>query len=130
MGRKSELESTSRNPAEKFLEWSSTSKCFQYYDKSQEKKVNVNLPFSFLYLAERTTVKGFNEPNNTGIYSNEVKYLTEELNVKNFKGLGIAKGIWNEISSDVDKAGGKFAKSVYCMTKQGTLINIALYGPQ
>lgn len=128
MGRKSEVESTNNNPASKFLEWSSTEKCFKYWDKEAEKNELIKLPFSFLYLAERTTVKGFDEKANTGIYSNEVKFLSEELTVKNFKGSEIAKGVWNDISSTVDSAGGRFAKSIYSMTKKGTLINICLYG--
>jgi len=128
MGRKSEFETESKNPAEKFLTWSSTNKCLSYYDKKKSKEVFIKLPFSFLTLAERTTVKGFDKKNNIGIYSNEVKYLNENLKVKNFKSRNIAEGIWNDISSDVDKAGGKFAKSIYAMTKKGSLINICFFG--
>jgi len=128
MGRKSEFETESKNPAEKFLTWSSTNKCLSYYDKKNSKEVFIKLPFSFLTLAERTTVKGFDKKNNIGIYSNEVKYLNENLKVKNFKSRNIAEGIWNDISSDVDKAGGKFAKSIYAMTKKGSLINICFFG--
>ena len=128
MGRKSEFETESKNPAEKFLTWSSTNKCLSYYNKKKSKEVLIKLPFSFLTLAERTTVKGFDKKNNIGIYSNEVKYLNENLKVKNFKSRNIAEGIWNDISSDVDKAGGKFAKSIYAMTKKGSLINICFFG--
>jgi hypothetical protein len=128
MGRKSEFETESKNPAEKFLTWSSTNKCLSYYDKEKSKEVFIKLPFSFLTLAERTTVKGFDKKNNIGIYSNEVKYLSEDLKVKNFKSRNIAEGVWNDISSDVDKAGGKFAKSIYAMTKRGNLINICFFG--
>ena len=128
MGRKSEFETESKNPAEQFLTWSSTNKCLSYYDKEKSKEVLIKLPFSFLTLAERTTVKGFDKKNNIGIYSNEVKYLSEDLKVKNFKSRNIAEGVWNDISSDVDKAGGKFAKSIYAMTKKGSLINICFFG--
>lgn len=128
MGRRSEVESTNSNPAEKFLEWSSQNKCLKYYDKEAEENKLIKLPFTFLYLAERTTVRGFDDKDQTGIYSNEVKYLTEELEVKNFKGKEIAKGIWKDISAEVDRAGGRFAKSIYCMTKKGTLINLNLNG--
>lgn len=128
MGRKSEVTSTNTNPAEKFLEWSSQNKCFKYYDKEAEENKFIKLPFTFLYLAERTTVKGYDADANRGIYSNEVKFLTEPMEVKNFAGGEIAKGIWKDISAKVDKAGGKFTKSIYAMTKKGTLINIALFG--
>lgn len=126
--RKSEVQSTNSKPAEKFLEWSSQNKCFKYYDKEAEENKLISLPFTFLYLAERTTVKGYDADANRGIYSNEVKYLSETLTVKNFAGGEIAEGVWNDISAKVDKSGGKFTKSVYAMTKKGTLINIALFG--
>lgn len=128
MGRRSEVQSTNTNPAEIFVEWSSKKQCFTYYDKEKKENVNLKLPFTFLYLAERTTVKGFDNQDEIGIYSNEVKYLTEEMQVKNFNGKEIAKGLWENISGNVKNRGGKFAKSVYAMTKKGTLINIALYG--
>lgn len=128
MGRKSEVETTNSNPAEKFVEWSSKNQCFTYYDRNKQKNIEIKLPFTFLYLAERTTVKGFDNQDEIGIYSNEVKYLTEPLTVKNFKGKTIAEGIWKDVSAQVSSRGGKFAKSVYAITKKGTLINISLYG--
>jgi len=126
--RKKEVESSSTNPAEKFLTWSSENKCLIYYDKEKSENVLVKTPFSFLYLADRTTVKGFDKKDQTFIYSNEVKAISDELDVRNFKGKEIAKGKWNDIKTQVDNAGGKFAKSIYCMTKKGNLINITFYG--
>lgn len=126
--RRSEVQTESKNPAEKFLTWSSQNKCLVYYDKEEKENKLVKLPFTFLYLADRTTVKGYDANDNTGIYSNEVKYLSEPLTVKNFAGKTLAEGEWNEISTKVDRSGGKFAKSIYAMTKKGTLINICLYG--
>jgi len=126
--RKKEVQSSSSNPAEKFLSWSSQNESLVHYDKDKGENVLIKPPFSFLYLADRTTVKGYDAEDNTGIYSNEVKAIKDELNVRNFKGKTIAKGEWNDISQKIDKAGGKFAKSIYCMTKKGTLINLCLYG--
>lgn len=126
--RRSEVQSSNSNPAEIFLSWSSQNKCLTYYDKEKSENVLVKLPFSFLYLADRTTVKGYDADDNTGIYSNEVKAIKDELDVRNFKGKTIAKGEWNDISQKVDKAGGKFAKSIYAMSKKGNLINICLFG--
>lgn len=128
MGRKSEFKSTNRNPVEIFIEWSSENKCLKYYDKEAEGNKLIKLPFTFLCLAERTTVKGFDMNAQRGIYANEVANLKEPLEVKNFAGGSIAKGIWKDISAQVDRAGGKFAKSIYAMTKKNTLINIALFG--
>jgi len=126
--RKKEVQSSSSNPAEKFLSWSSQNQSLVYYDKDKGENVLIKPPFSFLYLADRTTVRGFDKKGNTGIYSNEIKNLKENLKVKTFKNKEIAAGEWNDIKDDVDRSGGKFAKSIYCMTKKGTLINICLYG--
>lgn len=126
--RKKEVQTGSSNPAQIFLEWSSTNKCFSYWDKKAQEEKLIQLPFTFLYLAERTTVKGFDKIAKKGIYANEVKFLSEQLIVKNFKSEEIATGIWSEISAKVDQRGGKFCKSIYCMTRKGTLINIQLYG--
>ena len=126
--RRSEVQSSNTNPAEKFLSWSSQNQALVYYDKDKSENVLVKPPFSFLYLADRTTVKGYDAEDNTGIYSNEVKAIKEELNVRNFKNKTIAVGQWNDISQKVDRSGGKFAKSIYAMTKKGNLINLCLYG--
>lgn len=128
MGRRAEVKSTNSNPAEQFLSWSSQNKTLQFWDKEKKENVSIKLPFTFLYLAERTTVKGYDANAEAGIYANEVKFFDDELVVKNFANKQIAQGKWNDISATVDKAGGKFAKSIYCMTKKGTLINITLWG--
>ena len=126
--RRSEVQSSNTNPAKKFLSWSSQNQALVYYDKEKSENVLVKTPFTFLYLADRTTVKGYDAEDNTGIYSNEVKAIKEELNVRNFKNKTIAVGQWNDISQKVDRSGGKFAKSIYAMTKKGNLINLCLYG--
>ena len=129
MGRRSEVQSTNSNPAQKFIEWSSKNKCFEYYNKEAKENKLIKLPFTFLFLAERTTIKGFDGEDETGIYSNEVKnFKTEPLEVKNFKKRKIANGLWDDIKADVTDRGGKFAKSIYAMTKKGTLIKVTLYG--
>ena len=128
MGRKSEVQKTNSNPAEIFLEWSSENQCLKYWDKQDEELKFVKLPFTFLFLAERTTVRGYDKKAKKGIYSNEVQYLNEPLQVKNYAGDEIAQGLWKEISAEVDRAGGRFAKSIYAMSKKGNLININLSG--
>ena len=119
----------SKNPATKFLEWKSDQKGFSYYDKGLAKNVEVSLPFKFVFLDELSTVKGWNDASSSGIFANEVKYLSKEpMTVKAFKGGEIAKGLYNEIKERVKNAGGHYSKSVYIMLEDGSLANIQLKG--
>lgn len=129
MSRKSEFQSQNPNPAKRFLEWKSNDKCFSYYDKDNGENVKVELPFKFLVLMEFHTVKGWNDASESAIYSNEVKYIgKEEVDVKSFKGGRIAKGIYKDIRTQVQDAGGHYTKSVYAMTEDGQIINLQLKG--
>ena len=118
-----------KNPSTQFLEWKSKDKCFSYYDKESTNNVNVALPLKFVVLEELSTIKGWSDSNSSGIYSNEVKFLsTQELVVKPFKGNPIAKGLYSEIKDNVKMAGGHYVKSVYIMLEDGALANIQLKG--
>jgi hypothetical protein len=129
MSRKSEFQTESRNPAKQFLEWKSEKQCLSFYDKEKGQNVDVPLPFTFLVLAERHTVQGFNDASNSSIFANDVKFIgDEELVVKSWKGGEIAKGLYKDIKAKVQSAGGHYSKSIYAMTKKGVLINIQLKG--
>ena len=118
-----------KNPSTKFLEWKSKDKYFSYYDKDKSLNVEVQLPLRFVVLEELSTIKGWSDSNSSGIYSNEVKFLsTQELNVKPFKGNPIAKGLYSVIKDVVKMAGGHYIKSVYVMLENGDLANIQLKG--
>lgn len=130
-----------KNPSTQFLEWKSKDKCFSYYDKEiadscstpeeakEKANVQVKLPLKFVVLEELSTIKGWSDSNSSGIYSNEVKFLsTQELVVKPFKGNPIAKGLYSEIKDNVKMAGGHYVKSVYIMLEDGALANIQLKG--
>ena len=119
----------SKNPATKFLEWKSDQKGFSYYDKGLAKNVEVSLPFKFVFLDELSTVKGWNDASSSGIFANEVKYLSEQpMTVKAFKGGVLAQGLYNEIKERVKNAGGHYSKSIYIMLEDGALANIQLKG--
>lgn len=119
----------SKNPATKFLEWKSDQKGFSYYDKALSKNVEVKLPFNFVFLDELSTVKGWNDASSSGIFANEVKYLSKEpMTVKAFKGGVLAQGLYNEIKERVKNAGGHYSKSIYIMLEDGSLANIQLKG--
>lgn len=119
----------SSNPATAFLTWKSVDKCFAYYDKSKSENVLIPLPFKFQFLEHFHTVKGWNDASESGIYSNEVKFISkEELKVRAFKGGEIAEGIYSEIRSKLRDAGGVYHRSIYVLSEKGNIINIALKG--
>ena len=130
MGFLQRPEKKSANPTSKFLEWKSDNKCFQFYDKENKQNVPVKLPLTFLVLEEYHTVKGFNDADQTGIYSNEVLQIgTDEMEVRTFKsGRLIAKGLYKDIKGSVNAAGGNYHKSIYAVTKEGELINLSFKG--
>lgn len=117
------------NPATKFLSWKSNDKCFSYYDKEAQANVKVELPFKFLVLDELHTISGWNDASSSGIYSNEVKFISKEtMTVKPFKGNEIAKGLYKDIKEKIVAAGGHYVKSIYIMLEDGSLANIQLKG--
>lgn len=139
--RKQAFQQPTSNPATKFIDWKSNDKCFSYYDKSiadscktpeeAKEKANVKLPlpFKFLVLDELHCVKGWNDASSSGIYSNEVKFISKEvMTVKPFKGNEIAKGIYKDIKDKIVAAGGHYTKSIYIMLEDGSLANLQLKG--
>lgn len=122
-------ERSNPNPATKFLEWKSSKKCFEYYDKESKEKVEVQLPLKIQFLEEFHTIKGFNDANQTGIYSNEIKFTSkDELTVKLFNGMEVAKGLYSDIRLKIIDAGGKYHKSIYALNEDGEIINLAIKG--
>lgn len=117
------------NPATKFFDWKSNEKCFSYYDKEKSENVLVQLPFKFLVLDELHAIKGWNDATSSGIFSNEVKFISKEvMTVKPFKGNEIAKGLYKDIKDKVQSAGGHYVKSIYIMLEDGSLANLQLKG--
>jgi hypothetical protein len=127
--RRSAFTTPQSNPATKFFDWKSNDKCFSYYDKEKSENVLVPLPFKFLVLDELHAIKGWNDATSSGIFSNEVKFISKEtMTVKPFKGNEIAKGLYKDIKDKVVSAGGHYVKSIYVMLEDGTLANIQLKG--
>jgi hypothetical protein len=127
--RRAAFSAPQSNPTTKFLSWKSNDKCFEFYDKVNKVKVPFQLPFKFLALDELHAVKGWSDSCQSGIYSNEVKFISKEiLTVKPFKGNEIAKGLYSEIKEKVKSAGAHYVKSIYVMLEDGSLANIQLKG--
>lgn len=102
------------NPSTRWLEWKGGDGTLEYYDKQTKEKVTVPPPFKFLVLDQLSTVTGYCEKNEAGIYANEVRDVrADALFVKVFKGGALANGLWEDVKDKVKAAGGKFACSVY-----------------
>jgi hypothetical protein len=127
--RRAAFSQPTTNPATKFFEWKSNEKTFAYFDKETKTNVSVELPFKFLVLDELHTVKGWNDATESGIYSNEVKWISkDEMIVKPFKGNEIARGLYKDIKEKAKAAGGHYVKSIYIMLEDGSIANLQLKG--
>jgi hypothetical protein len=105
------------NPSKRFYRWNGESGGFQYYDKQTEKRVDVPLPFQFLVLDTLATVRGFNDADQSGYWSNEVRDIKKDiLTVRTSKGI-CAKGLYESVITDRACTGAKFCQSVYVAVK-------------
>ena len=120
------------NPATKFIEFKGDSGEFFYYDKLTEQKVQLPMPIYFIVLDELSAIKGFNQQLKVGIYSNEVRYIKDEvLNVRSFKGGIQIVGKYQDIKDSALREGGKYCKSVYAaLVTEGNieLVNFQFHG--
>jgi len=127
--RRSAFATPQSNPSTKFIEWKSNEKCFSFYNKETSQNELISLPFKFLVLDELHSIQGWNDATSSGIFSNEVKFISkEEMTVKPYKGNEIAKGLYKDIKEKVQSAGGHYVKSIYIMLEDGSLANIKLKG--
>ena len=104
------------NPCTRFISFKGDEGVWYYYDKELEKKVALIPPVCFIVLDQLSTITGYSDEYQSGIYSNEVHSLTKEtLRVRTFKGGFSAVGTYANIKGEIASAGGKFTKSVYAM---------------
>lgn len=116
-----------RNPAARWFEWRAGSDggFIRWYDKDAKVDVNMPLPFTFLLLDELSTVKGWHDPSESGIYANEVRDTRQDvLVVRSFKGGELASGIYKSIKDRVTAQGGHYCVSMYLAYKDGDELKI------
>lgn len=102
------------NPCKKFIEFKGNTGAFQYWDKATESNIQLKSPVKFIVLDELSTITGFSDEFQCGIYSNEVHSLRDEvLSVRLFKKNHRLVGKYSDIKGDITSMGGKFCKSVY-----------------
>jgi hypothetical protein len=122
-----------KNPATRFIEWNGDEGFFYFYDKEAKQRYTLD-DFRFIILDQLSTIRGFNEPTDSGIYANEVRHLKKDnLHVKTFKGDHIASGLYETIKDTITAKGGKFTRSLYVLLfdedqTSFELVCIQLYG--
>lgn len=116
-----------RNPATRWFEWAGGSDggFVRWYDKDAKNQVKAPLPFTFLLLDELSTVKGWHDPSESGIYANEVRDTRQDvLVVRSFKGGELASGVYKSIRDRVAAQGGHYCTSLYLAYKDGDELKI------
>lgn len=101
----------------------------EWYDKDAKENRKVDGAFTFLLLDELSTVKGWHEASESGIYANEVRDLRQEtLLVKAFKGGELATGLYADIRDKIVAKGGHYHGSIYIAYKEGDELKIGNLG--
>jgi hypothetical protein len=130
MPRADEFSNQVTNPVKKYLKWDSEKKAFGYWSKDLSKTIHIPIPTKLVFLKQLACIRGFHEPSNSGIYSNEVSFFDlkkAELDVRTFGKKQIAKGTYDKIKGDVIASGGKFSSSIYAYM-DGELVCLQLVG--
>ena len=120
-----------QNPCKKFIQYKADEGKFSYYDKEAQVSVELPLPIYFVVLDELSTITGFCKKFESGIYSNEVHRLGDEImRVRTFKGGAYIAGLYKDIKDNIVALGGKYTKSIYAMLlgEEPELVNLQLKG--
>ena len=116
-------------PTDIYMEWKQGQ--FRYWNKEEKKNIEMPLPVKFLTVDTLSTIKGWSDSDESGIWSNEVRDIgKDELIVRTKKGI-LKQGLYKDIKDAVKNAGGKYCQSVYIALIEGEtlkLCNIQMMG--
>src|SRR3990167_6210789 len=116
----------SPHPCTRWIEWDGSNGEFRYYDKEQKTKVSLTDSLTFILLDQLATVKGWHDASDSGIFSNEVRDIRQDvLVVKSFKGGTLAEGTYKTIRDRIIAHGGHFTANLYASIKIGEELAIA-----
>lgn len=120
MSRSNPVDNTP-NPCTRWFEWNGEKGNLRYYNKELKENVEVDLPFQFVLLDRLSTISGWHNNSESGIFSNEVRDTRNEvLIVKAFKlKEPIAEGFYIDIRDKVKANGGKFTINTYIAYSNG-----------
>ncbi|MCG7607156.1 hypothetical protein [Mycobacterium sp. CnD-18-1] len=108
------------SPVKKFFRAKATDGgSITWYDKAEKKEVPVDLPFRFTVLDVLSTVRGYDDASQSGIWSNEVRDLRSDVLRVRSKGGAVGEGLYSSIRDSIRAKGAKFANSVYLAFKDG-----------
>lgn len=118
MGFRSEFKGVA-SPVTKYIQWKSTKKAFEYYDKESGGNVEVKLPVTFIAVDDFFGVSG-GELDSSNVFhaitSGIAPHINQPIVVKR-DGYEIAKGLWKDIKDDVKAQGGTYTVYTYAIMK-------------
>lgn len=118
MSRSNPNENSTPNPSKRWFVWNGEVGEVRYYDKDTKANVSVGSDFQFMLLDQLGSVRGWHDPSQSGIYSNEVKDTRQDVMiVKAFKGGTLAEGVYRDIKLTVNALGGQFTTNCYIAFK-------------
>mgnify|MGYP001616162452 FL=1 len=113
------------NPSTRWFEWNGETGTVRYYDRDAKVNIDVGTNFSFVLLDELGSVRGWHDPSQSGIYSNEVRDTREHvLIVKAFKGGTLAEGLYAAIKDRVGAVGGHYVANCYIAFKASGVLTL------
>lgn len=111
---------TLSNPSTRWFEWNGEKGEIYYYDKEAKKQVSVGSDFTFMVLDVLSVIKGWHDPSQSGIISNEIRdSRNEPFVVRSFKGGELASGLYADIKDRVNSVGGNFTANIYIAFRDG-----------
>jgi hypothetical protein len=82
------------HPCTRWHEWDGAEGSVRYYDKNKKENVAVGSDFTFILLDQLAVIKGWHDPSESGITSNEVRSTnSESFVVKAFGGGTLCSGL-------------------------------------
>jgi hypothetical protein len=113
------------NPCERWFEWKGKTGTVCYYDKEKKENITVKQPFTFIVLNQMATIRGYNKAMKSGIYSNEVRNVSDSpLLVKTYAGDKIAEGFYAAIKDTIVAKKGHYCTNCYIAFKDADLMRI------
>jgi len=114
------------HPCARWIEWDGGNGEFRYYDKEKKENVVIGDSMTFILLDQLATIKGWHDASESGIFSNEVRDIKQDvLVVKAFKGGTLAEGPYKSIRDRIIAHGGHFTSNNYVAIKIGEELAIA-----
>jgi len=115
---------------------------FTYYDREKKERKVIALPFKFVVLDTRFTIKGWSEPRKRSIISNEIESFDETFRPffqgnknKQIKSeplddgrKGELEGLWSEIKMLCQAQGAHLNTVLYGISESGKLLRVYLSG--